>query len=63
MQQESESAGSGIVVGQNEEELLIATNNHVVSGAEQLSVCFNDDVDQVYEAHTKGTVLLTIWQL
>lgn len=55
MQQESESAGSGIVVGQNEEELLIATNNHVVSGAEQLSVCFNDDVDQVYEAHTKGT--------
>lgn len=55
MQQESESAGSGIIVGQNEEELLIATNNHVVSGAEELSVCFNDDVDQVYEAHTKGT--------
>lgn len=55
MQQESESAGSGIIVGQNDEELLIATNNHVVSGAEELSVCFNDDVDQVYEAHTKGT--------
>lgn len=55
MQQESESAGSGIVVGQNDEELLIATNNHVVSGAEELSVCFNDDVNQVYEAHTKGT--------
>lgn len=55
MQQESESAGSGIIVGQNDEELLIATNNHVVSGAEELSVCFNDDVDQVYEAHAKGT--------
>lgn len=55
MQQESESAGSGIIVGQNDEELLIATNNHVVSGAEELSVCFNDNVDQIYEAHTKGT--------
>ena len=38
--QESESAGSGIIIGQNDSELLIATNNHVVSGATTLTVCF-----------------------
>lgn len=49
------SAGTGIIVGKNDTELLIATNNHVVTGAEELSVCFNDDENQVYEAATKGT--------
>ena len=39
---ESEGSGSGIIVGENDEELLIATNNHVVSGASTLSVCFMD---------------------
>lgn len=34
------SSGSGVIVGENEEELLIATNNHVVEDAEELSVCF-----------------------
>lgn len=52
---ETEGAGSGIIVAQNDTELLIATNNHVVSGAESLSVCFNDDKEQVYEAVIKGT--------
>lgn len=52
---ETEGAGSGIIVAQNDTELLIATNNHVVSGAESLSVCFNDDKEQVYEAVVKGT--------
>lgn len=33
-------SGSGIIVGENDEELLIATNNHVVQGADTLSVCF-----------------------
>lgn len=50
---ESESSGSGIIVGQNDEELLIATNNHVVSGATKLSVAFADN--QVVEAQIKGT--------
>lgn len=40
--QEQESSGSGIIVGQNDSELLIATNNHVVEGADSLSVCFTN---------------------
>lgn len=40
--QEQESSGSGIIVGQNDSELLIATNNHVVEGANSLSVCFTN---------------------
>ena len=40
--QEQESSGSGIIVGQNDSELLIATNNHVVEGATSLSVCFTN---------------------
>ena len=35
-----EGSGSGILVGENDEEYLIATNNHVVEGAEQLNVFF-----------------------
>ena len=42
-------------MAQNDDELLIATNNHVVSGAQTLSVCFDDDKDQVYEGAIKGT--------
>ena len=52
-EQEVESQGSGIIIGQNDEELLIATNNHVVADADTLSACFIDD--QVYEAAVKGT--------
>lgn len=44
-QYKSASTGSGIIVGDNNDELLIATNNHVVDGATTLSVCFiGDDV-------------------
>ena len=44
-QYKSASTGSGIIVGDNGDELLIATNNHVVDGATTLSVCFiGDDV-------------------
>ena len=39
-QYSSEGSGSGIIVGENDDELLIATNNHVVSGATTLNVCF-----------------------
>ncbi len=52
-QYESESCGSGIIIGQNDTELLICTNNHVVEGANELTVGFVDD--QVYEAVVKGT--------
>lgn len=52
---EATSVGSGIIIGQNEEELLIATNNHVVSGSNELSVCFGDDEEKVVEARIKGT--------
>lgn len=52
---ESTSAGSGIIIGQNEDELLIATNNHVVTGSSELSVCFDDDENKVVEAKIKGT--------
>lgn len=51
--QETESQGSGIIIGKNDTELLMVTNNHVVEGADTLSVCFIDN--QVYEANVKGT--------
>ena len=47
------SAGSGIIVGQNDTELLVATNNHVVQDATELSVVFIDDTE--LEASIKGT--------
>lgn len=50
---ESESRGSGIIVGQNDSELLIVTNNHVVEGAKTLTVSFIDN--EAIEAAVKGT--------
>lgn len=50
---EAESAGSGIIVGQNENELLLVTNYHVVESTEELSVQFVDG-EQV-AAQVKGT--------
>lgn len=41
-QYETPNSGSGIIVGQNDEELLIATNNHVVASANSLTVCFTN---------------------
>lgn len=52
-QEETESCGSGIIIGQNDTELLIVTNNHVVEGADTLTVSFVDN--EVYEANLKGT--------
>lgn len=48
-----ESSGSGIIVGQSDSEILVATNNHVVAEADTITVAFNDDA--VYEALVKGT--------
>ena len=50
---ESESAGSGIIVSQDEDYLYIATNNHVVEGATTLTVQFIDD--STASAEVKGT--------
>ncbi len=44
---EAESAASGIIVAQNDEELLIATNSHVVDDAEEISVCFTAEAEDV----------------
>ncbi|MCR5734377.1 MAG: trypsin-like peptidase domain-containing protein [Lachnospiraceae bacterium] len=52
-QYESVSAGSGIIIGENDDEYLIITNNHVVEGANDLTVGFVDDA--VVEAEIKGT--------
>lgn len=52
-QQESQSAGSGIIISQNDSELLILTNNHVVEGSETLTVSFIDE--ESVEANIKGT--------
>ena len=41
--QESEGAGSGFIIAKTKENLMIATNNHVVSGATSLTVGFTDD--------------------
>ncbi len=58
--QQSSSSGSGIIIGQNDKELLIVTNNHVISGADEISVYFNSDGDEadesnVFSAQVKGT--------
>ena len=55
MQQQSTGSGSGVIIGKNDSELLIATNNHVVANSESLSVCFNDNKDAVFDAKIKGT--------
>jgi serine protease Do len=56
---ESLSAGSGIIIAQNDTELMIATNKHVVEDAKEITVCFTVDADDPEElivpAVTKGT--------
>lgn len=47
------SSGSGIIVGQNDEELLIVTNNHVVEDSRELTVTFIDN--EPVTAAIKGT--------
>ena len=48
-----DASGSGIIIGENEQELLIVTNNHVVDSTEQLYVQFIDG--ETVEAQVKGT--------
>ena len=51
-QREIQGSGSGIIIGKNDTELLVATNYHVVEGADTLSVGFCDST--AYEAKVKG---------
>lgn len=46
-------AGSGIIIGQNNRELLLVTNEHVISGARKISVVLDDGSE--YEAELKGS--------
>lgn len=56
--QDTEGSGSGIIIGENDKELLIVTNYHVVSGSTELSVIFSYDEDSddpsIVSAHIKG---------
>ncbi len=50
---ESSASGSGIIIGQNEEELLIVTNYHVIEDAKEIAIEFIDG--ESYSAEVKGT--------
>lgn len=52
-EQDVKGSGSGIIVGKNDTELLIVTNNHVVADAKAIAVQFIDE--QIYQAEIKGT--------
>lgn len=58
VQQPSESCGSGIIIGETDDELLVVTNNHVISGSQQLTVVFSYDESNknpdAVQAHVKG---------
>lgn len=56
-EQEIPGAGTGIIIGQNDTELLVVTNNHVIEGADQLSVLFSvddNDTESAVPAYVKG---------
>lgn len=53
VQYESTGAGSGIIISETDEELLIVTNYHVIEGSKTLTVTFNDEAN--IEAYVKGT--------
>lgn len=52
-QREYDSSGSGIIIGENDDELLIVTNNHVVEDTDKVQITFVDG--ESYEAAVKGT--------
>lgn len=52
-EQYAEGAGSGIIISKTDDELLILTNNHVVEGAEELSIQFVNG--KSVDARIKGT--------
>lgn len=50
--QDAEGSGSGIIIGETDDEYIIVTNNHVVADADELEVTFIDD--QKATAYLKG---------
>lgn len=48
---EQDSCGTGIIIGESDENLMVLTNNHVIEGTDKVSVVFVDD------AEVEGTVL------
>lgn len=50
--EDAEGSGSGIIIGQNDKQVLIATNNHVIEGASTVMITFNDE--QEVKAEIKG---------
>ena len=54
---ETPGSGSGIIVGKNDSELLVVTNNHVIDGANTIKVTLIDDTEA--EAVVKGTAAST----
>ena len=52
-QYQVQGAGTGVIIGKNSTELLVATNNHVVNGAQQLTVGFADE--SAISATVKGS--------
>lgn len=52
-QNEQYGSGSGIIIGQNDDEILIVTNNHVIDSATKVEIVFDDD--STAEATIKGT--------
>lgn len=52
-EQEEKAAGSGIIVGENDTELLLVTNYHVIADADKLTVTFIDETEA--EAQLKGS--------
>lgn len=51
--EDAEGSGSGIIIGQNDKQVLIATNNHVIDGASTVSITFADEEE--VKAEIKGT--------
>ncbi|MCL2865156.1 MAG: trypsin-like peptidase domain-containing protein [Lachnospiraceae bacterium] len=51
--QENESAGSGFIIAMEEDELLIVTNDHVISGSDTISITFYDGT--ILDADVKGS--------
>lgn len=52
-EQEVQGAGSGIIIGQTDDEILIVTNNHVINGAKEITITFCDE--ESVAATVKGT--------
>ncbi|MBR6404530.1 MAG: trypsin-like peptidase domain-containing protein [Eubacterium sp.] len=51
-EKDATGAGSGIIIGQNDDVLYVASNYHVIDGAKEIKVGFNDG--EIVDAEVKG---------